>query len=55
MRVFARHSAVDVAALLPDGTPAQNSISATLEARGDMIDSTKFQLGNIDTSVDEEK
>ena len=53
--VFARHSAVDVAALLPDGTPAQNSISATLEARGDMIDSTKFQLGNIDTSVDEEK
>ncbi len=53
--VFARHNAVDVAALLPDGTPAENSISATLAARGDMIDSNQFQLGKIDTSIDEEK
>ncbi len=53
--VFARHNAVDVAALLPDGTPAENSISATLAARGDMIDSSQFQLGKIDTSIDEEK
>ncbi len=53
--VFARHNAVDVAALLPDGTPAENSISATLEARGDMIDSSQFQLGKIDPSIDEEK
>lgn len=43
--VYALHNAVDVPALLPDGTPAQNSISATLEARGDIIDSRPFQLG----------
>ena len=53
--VFARHNAVDVPALLPDGTPAPSSISATLKARGDVIDSSQFQLDNIDTSVAEEK
>ena len=53
--VFARHNAVDVPALLPDGTPAPSSISATLKARGDVIDSSQFQLDNIDTSVVEEK
>ena len=42
--VYARHNAVDVPALLPDGTPAAGSISQTLEARGDMIASDKFQL-----------
>lgn len=53
--VFARHNAVDVPALLPDGTPAPSSISATLEARGDVLDSASFQLDNIDTSITEEK
>jgi NADH-quinone oxidoreductase subunit J len=53
--VFARHNAVDVPALLPDGTPAPSSISATLKARGDVIDSSPFQLDNVDTSVVEEK
>lgn len=53
--VFARHNAVDVPALLPDGTPAPTSISATLKARGDVIDSSQFQLENVDTSVVEEK
>jgi NADH-quinone oxidoreductase subunit J len=53
--VFARHNAVDVPALLPDGTPAPSSISATLKARGDVIDSGQFQLDNVDTSVVEEK
>jgi len=53
--VFARHNAVDVPALLPDGTPAPSSISATLKARGDVIDSAQFQLGNVDTSIVEEK
>jgi NADH-quinone oxidoreductase subunit J len=53
--VFARHNAVDVPALLPDGTPAPSSISATLKARGDVIDSAQFQLDNVDTSVVEEK
>jgi NADH-quinone oxidoreductase subunit J len=53
--VFARHNAVDVPALLPDGTPAPTSISATLKARGDVIDSGAFQLDNVDTTVAEEK
>jgi len=53
--VFARHNAVDVPALLPDGTPAPSSISATLKARGDVIESAQFQLDNVDTSIVEEK
>lgn len=53
--VFARHNAVDVPALLPDGTPAPASISETLRSRGDMIDSSQFQLDQIKTEVTEEK
>jgi len=53
--VFARHNAVDVPALLPDGTPAPASISETLRSRGDMIDSSQFQLDQINTEVVEEK
>ena len=53
--VFARHNAVDVPALLPDGTPAANSINATLQARGNMLTSGTFELGKVDTSKGEEK
>ena len=53
--VFARHNAVDVPALLPDGSPAPTSISATLKARGDMRESEQFQLDVVDTTVVEEK
>lgn len=53
--VFARHNAVDVPALLPNGTAAPSSISATLKARGDVIDSSPFQLDKVDTSVIEEQ
>jgi NADH-quinone oxidoreductase subunit J len=42
--VYARHNAVDVPALLPDGTAALTSISGTLEARGEMLESSKFAL-----------
>ena len=42
--VYALHNAVDVPALLPDGSPAPSSISATLEARGDMLSSKPFEL-----------
>ena len=42
--VFARHNAVDVPALLPDGKPAPTSISRVLEARGDVIESKIFEL-----------
>jgi NADH-quinone oxidoreductase subunit J len=34
--VYARHNAVDTPALLPDGTPAQISLSPVLIARGDV-------------------
>ncbi len=42
--VYARHNAVDVPALLPDGSPAPSSVSATLDARGDMLSSKPFEL-----------
>lgn len=42
--VYALHNAVDVPALLPDGSPASASISAMLEARGDVIASLPFQM-----------
>jgi NADH-quinone oxidoreductase subunit J len=44
--VYARHNAVDVPALLPDGSAAPTSISATLEARGDIIATAPFELTN---------
>ena len=53
--VFARHNAVDVPALLPDGTPAANSINATLQARRNMLTAGSFELGKVDTSKGEEK
>jgi NADH-quinone oxidoreductase subunit J len=49
--VFARHNAVDTPALLPDGTPMEDSISASLVARGqrtegfdDDVDAVRKQL-----------
>lgn len=53
--VYALHNAVDVPALLPDGTAAPTSISAMLEARGDVIDSSPFQLGQAEESEGEQK
>jgi NADH-quinone oxidoreductase subunit J len=53
--VFARHNAVYVPALLPDGSAAPTSISATLKARGDMWESRSFELGEVDNTVAEEK
>jgi NADH-quinone oxidoreductase subunit J len=54
--VFARHNAVDTPALLPDGTPAESSVSRVLTARGtvrsapalaDDIDELSRQMGAI--------
>ncbi|MFH8614473.1 NADH-quinone oxidoreductase subunit J [Streptomyces sp. NPDC017979] len=36
--VYARHNAVDIPALLPDGTPAELSVSRTLRERGQIRD-----------------
>ncbi|CAB4334396.1 unannotated protein [freshwater metagenome] len=46
--VYALHNAVDVPALLPDGSASEASISATLKARGDVIDSRPFQLKELE-------
>lgn len=53
--VFARHNAVDVPGLLPDGTIATASVNASLKARGDVLDSSVFELGTVDTSEGEER
>ena len=45
--VFARHNAVDTPALLPDGTPAESSVSRILAARG-TVRSAGPLAGNVD-------
>jgi NADH-quinone oxidoreductase subunit J len=44
--VYARHNAVDTPALLPDGTPAEQSVSAVLAARGDVRESPGADLSD---------
>lgn len=46
--VFARHNAVDVPALLPDGSPAPTSISRTLRSRGEILNTSEFALKAIE-------
>jgi NADH-quinone oxidoreductase subunit J len=49
--VFARHNAVDTPALLPDGTVAERSVSATLKSRGSVLDSRELAKP-VDETVD---
>ena len=49
--VFARHNAVDTPALLPDGSLSDLSVSATLRARGDILDRSEL-VGPIDDTVE---
>jgi len=42
--VYSRHNAVDVPALLPDGSPAPTSVSRVIEARGDVLSADPFEL-----------
>ncbi|MGW3077902.1 MULTISPECIES: NADH-quinone oxidoreductase subunit J [unclassified Kitasatospora] len=42
--VYARHNAVDVPALLPDGTVAEDSVMATLRERGQVRDVSQAML-----------
>ncbi len=49
--VFARHNAVDTPALLPDGSVSERSVSATLRARGTILDS-KDLVKPIDKTVE---
>lgn len=42
--VFSRHNAVDIPALLPDGTPAPTSVSRVIKARGGVLPTAPFEL-----------
>jgi len=60
--VFARHNAVDTPALLPDGSPLEESISESIVARGqlregydDDIDEVRRQLERSDEPGGDEK
>ncbi|MBA3232622.1 MAG: NADH-quinone oxidoreductase subunit J [Propionibacteriales bacterium] len=48
--VYARHNAVDTPALLPDGSPAEVSVSPVLLARGDARDAPGVDLAVRDMS-----
>ncbi|GAA2076302.1 NADH-quinone oxidoreductase subunit J [Streptomyces albiaxialis] len=45
--VYARHNAVDRPGLLPDGTPADISVSATLRGRGQIREVSAEQLASV--------
>jgi NADH-quinone oxidoreductase subunit J len=53
--VFARHNAVDIPALLPDGTPSELSVSRVLTARGQMRPAQEIsgEVGTIVTEIDD--
>ncbi len=48
--VFARHNAVDTPALLPDGSVSELSVSATLRARGAILNSDDLTKPILDTT-----
>ncbi|MEU1277903.1 NADH-quinone oxidoreductase subunit J [Streptomyces sp. NPDC005805] len=45
--VYARHNAVDIAGLLPDGTPSELTVSATLRERGQIRDVSGEALDDL--------
>jgi NADH-quinone oxidoreductase subunit J len=45
--VYARHNAVDIAGLLPDGTPAELTVNRTLRERGQIRDVSTQALGDL--------
>ncbi|MER6532712.1 NADH-quinone oxidoreductase subunit J [Streptomyces sp. 900105755] len=45
--VYARHNAVDIAGLLPDGTPSELTVSKTLRDRGQVRDVSAEALGDL--------
>jgi NADH-quinone oxidoreductase subunit J len=54
--VYARHNAVDTPALLPDGTPAQVSVSRVLLARGDIRDAPgSREIAPLDDETEEQR
>jgi NADH-quinone oxidoreductase subunit J len=45
--VYARHNAVDIAGLLPDGTPSELTVSKTLRERGQIRDVSAEALNDL--------
>ncbi|MEW2283501.1 NADH-quinone oxidoreductase subunit J [Streptomyces sp. NPDC047841] len=45
--VYARHNAVDIAGLLPDGTPSELTVNKTLRARGQIRDVSAEALNDL--------
>ncbi|WP_328728754.1 NADH-quinone oxidoreductase subunit J [Streptomyces griseoaurantiacus] len=45
--VYARHNAVDIAGLLPDGTPSELTVNPTLRERGQVRDVSREALGDL--------
>jgi NADH-quinone oxidoreductase subunit J len=45
--VYARHNAVDIPALLPDGSTSQLSVNKTLQSRGQMRDVSREALNDL--------
>ncbi|MEV5435271.1 NADH-quinone oxidoreductase subunit J [Streptomyces sp. NPDC052682] len=45
--VYARHNAVDIAGLLPDGTPSELTVSKTLRERGQLRDVSQEALNDL--------
>ncbi|QNP64683.1 NADH-quinone oxidoreductase subunit J [Streptomyces genisteinicus] len=45
--VYARHNAVDIAGLLPDGTPSELTVSRTLRDRGQIRDVSREALDDL--------
>ncbi|MFB7419840.1 NADH-quinone oxidoreductase subunit J [Streptomyces sp. NPDC056121] len=45
--VYARHNAVDIAGLLPDGTPSELTVMQTLRERGQVRDVSDEALGDL--------
>ncbi|MGW1282704.1 NADH-quinone oxidoreductase subunit J [Streptomyces sp. NPDC001118] len=45
--VYARHNAVDIAGLLPDGTPSELTVNKTLRERGQIRDVSVEALGDL--------
>ncbi|MGW1026628.1 NADH-quinone oxidoreductase subunit J [Streptomyces sp. NPDC002577] len=45
--VYARHNAVDIAGLLPDGTPSELTVNKTLRSRGQIRDVSSEALNDL--------
>lgn len=45
--VYARHNAVDIPGLLPDGTPSELTVNATLRGRGQIRDVSRESLADL--------